>query len=88
MCTRIGRLRQSFPVSIFRLLLERSTSARHAVDVVTSLIDRHGQGGTFGDSLAFCGAFLIADRKEAWLVECAGRFWTTKQIKGRPFTPV
>jgi secernin len=51
---------------------------------VTSLIDQYGQGGRFeaDSSVHYCGAFLIADKMEAWVVECAGKFWVAKQIKG------
>lgn len=67
-----------------RLILERSGSAKSAVQIVTSLIDQHGQGGRFGVDTPrpYCGVFLIADKGEAWLVECAGKSWVAKQITG------
>ena len=68
----------------YRLILERSDSAKMGVEIVTSLIDQYGQGGRFetDSSEHYCGAFLIADKTEAWVVECAGKFWIAKQIKG------
>lgn len=67
-----------------RLILERSDSAKSAVLTVTSLIDQNGQGGRFGvdNPRPYCGVFLIADRDEAWVVECAGKSWVAKQITG------
>lgn len=70
------------PSDLTRLILERSGSAKSAVLTVTSLIDQNGQGGRFGvdNPRPYCGVFLIADRDEAWVVECAGKSWVAKQI--------
>ncbi|KAK3108853.1 hypothetical protein FSP39_017207 [Pinctada imbricata] len=68
-----------------RLALERSSTAREAVNVMTSLLEEHGQGGvTCVDpsysQWTYNNSFLIADRTEAWVLETAGKFWVTKQI--------
>ena len=62
---------------LVRLTLERSHSARHAVDVLTDLIGRHGQGrgGDGGDHI-----FLIADPEEAFAVEAADQVWAAQEI--------
>jgi secernin len=56
---------------LVRLALERSHSARHAVDLITDLVTRHGQGhGGGGDNI-----FLVADPQEAYVLEAAGSYW-------------
>lgn len=58
-----------------RLVLERSHSARQAVDCLTDLVTRHGQGDNGDDH-----AFLIADGSEAFVVETAGSYWAVQAI--------
>jgi secernin len=62
-----------------RLALERSRSARQAVDVLTDLIARHGQASAAapagGDHV-----FLVADPSEAFALEAAGRAWVVQEI--------
>jgi dipeptidase len=67
---------------LVRLTLERSHSANHALEVVTDLIARHGQGrfaaspeGQAGDHV-----FLLADPAEAFVVEAAGAAWAAQEI--------
>jgi secernin len=80
------RLRDAQPgltgPDLVRLVLERSHSACHAVDILAGLIDRHGQGGMVDEPGASdCDhAFLIADSREAILVETAGKHWVAQEI--------
>lgn len=60
--------------SIRQLILERSKTAREAVELIGNLIDTHGQSD---DAVAYC----IADREEAWLVETTPRHWAARRIK-------
>ena len=53
-----------------RLVLERGRSASQALELLTELVERHGQSGTDGDS-----SFLLADAEEAFVVEAAGTHW-------------
>lgn len=68
-----------------RLALERSKTARDAVDVITSLLSAHGQGGiccedhNFGQ-WTYQNSFVTSDRREAWLIETAGSQWAAKKI--------
>jgi secernin len=58
---------------LVRLALERSRTARQALETVTDLVARYGQcrvSGRKADS-----AFLVADAREAYLVETAGSSW-------------
>ena len=64
-----------------RLALERSRSARQAVDVLTDLIARHGQGGGPAGADEADGIFLVADPAEAFAVEAAGRAWVVQEVR-------
>lgn len=68
-----------------RLALERGSSAREALHVITGLLERYGQGGSCReDPTPFCyhNTFLLADRTEAWVLETAGRLWAARRIQG------
>ena len=59
---------------LVRLTLERSQSARQALDILTDLVSRHGQRGS-GRPGQTDSVFLLADPKEAFVVEAAGSHW-------------
>jgi dipeptidase len=65
-------------MDLVRLGLERSDSAAAAVDVIVSLIDRYGQGGTGHDPAGTSGpkpywsSFLVADPRAAFVIETSG----------------
>lgn len=68
----------------FRLGLERGSSAEEAMNVITSLLEEHGQGGPCSDTvpeLLYHNSFLLADPTEAWVLETAGRHWAAENIK-------
>ncbi|OQR74232.1 secernin-2-like [Tropilaelaps mercedesae] len=69
-------------MDLVRLGLERSKSARQAVDVITSLLEEYGQGGpcSQNDNLFYHNSFLIADNKEAYILETADTFWAAEKI--------
>ncbi len=72
-------------MDLVRLALERCSSADHALDLVTWMLARHGQGGSAGfrdRGFAYHNAFLIADPRGAWLLETAGRFWVAQRVQG------
>ena len=73
-------------MDLVRLGLERGQSAQHAVEVITSLLERHGQGGTGHDPhgatgpKAYWSSFLVADPSDAWVIETSGSSWTTEHV--------
>jgi dipeptidase len=66
---------------LVRLALERSRTARQAVDCLCTLVERHGQSA--GPNAKGPGGsvhtFLIADPSEGFAVETAGRHWVYQE---------
>lgn len=69
-------------MDLVRLGLERGRSAKQATDVIATLIEMHGQGGSgFLDTeWPYHNSFLIADRRESYLLESSDRRWAVKRI--------
>jgi len=71
-------------MDLVRLGLERGRNARDALEVITSLLQTHGQGGFAGSPSSPAGSnngFLIADPNEVWHLETAGRHWAARLVK-------
>jgi secernin len=69
-------------MDLLRLALERAGTAREALDVITDLLARYGQGGLHSAKLIYHNSYLIADPEGAWVLETAGEFWAAKRVKG------
>jgi secernin len=57
------------------LVLERARDADEGLDVLTTLLEVHGQGGS-GEAdrdAPYYSSFLVADPRHAWIVETSGR---------------
>ena len=71
-------------MEIVRLALERAATASEAVNVMTQVIERHGQGKFENDQgvRTYDNLFLIADPHEAFVLEAVGRQWAARQVTG------
>ncbi|MBP1701498.1 MAG: peptidase family protein [Chloroflexi bacterium] len=71
-------------MDMLRLALERAESALEAVQLITELLEQYGQGGNCGylKQLYYHNSYLIADPRQAWVLETAGVYWAAKQVHG------
>jgi hypothetical protein len=70
-------------MDLVRLGLERATTAGEAIDVITTLLERHGQGGACHPDTghAYWSSFLVADAQSAVVLETSGREWATEPVR-------
>jgi len=70
-------------MDLLRLGLERTKTAEEALHVITGLLAEYGQGGNCGFSHPFYyhNSFLIADLREAWVLETAGKEWAAEKVR-------
>jgi len=61
-------------MDLMRLALERGGNAYDAMHVITNVIKKYSQS-------LYHNSFIIADPKEAWVLETAGEFWVAKKVK-------
>lgn len=66
-----------------RLGLERARNAQEALDVITQLLEKYGQGGNCGYDHEFFyhNSFLICDPTSAWVLETAGSEWVAEKVQ-------
>ena len=78
-----GHVKSLLGMDLVRLALERGNTAKEALDVITSLLEEHGQSGPCAEndpSFTYHNSYMIVDRKEAWVLETAGRQWVAERI--------
>ena len=71
-------------MDLVRLGLERGRDAREALEVIASLLETHGQGGSsFGASGddGYQNSFVIADGRAAWVLETTARGWAARSVE-------
>ena len=71
-------------MDLLRLALERAATAAEALDVITTLLARLGQGGSCGhlSPRFYHNSFIIADATEAFVLETMRRHWLVERVKG------
>jgi hypothetical protein len=71
-------------MDLVRLGLERAASADDALDVMTSLLAAHGQGGSgeLDHDEPYFSSFLVADPHRAWILETSARTWAARRVEG------
>ncbi len=72
-------------MDLLRLALERADTAARAVDLLRALLEENGQGGGAGledPDFRYSSSFLLADPREAFVVETAGRAWAVEEVRG------
>jgi secernin len=71
-------------MDLLRLALERASTAEEAVAVITTLLDRHGQGGNCGHVTPsyYNNGFILADATEGFVLETVGKEWLVERIGG------
>ncbi|MHA2007023.1 MAG: C69 family dipeptidase [Promethearchaeota archaeon] len=71
-------------MDLLRLGLERGKSAKEAMQIIIDLLEKFGQGGgcAFNDpGWIYHNSFIIADPKEAYVLETADKWWITEKVK-------
>lgn len=72
-------------MDLLRLGLERGKTAYEAMHVMIALLEKYGQSGDaerageWGKA-NYHNSFIVADAKEAWILETAGRYWVAKKV--------
>ena len=83
---RIAKTNQGLTgMDLLRLALERSDTARSALECITGLLETYGQdacGGYKNKKFFYHNSFLIADAENAFILETAGRSWAYKRVDG------
>ncbi len=71
-------------MDLLRLGLERGRTARESLEAIAGLVEQYGQFGsgapTRGVEGAYHNSYIIADSKEAWVLETAGTHWVARRL--------
>lgn len=69
-------------MDMIRLALERMRGAKEALNFIVDIIENYGQGGSgsYEHKFLYHNSFIIADPKESYVLETAGKHWVAKKI--------
>jgi len=69
-------------MDMVRLALERKKYAKDTLNFIIEIIENYGQGGSgsYEHKFLYHNSFIIADKKEAYVLETAGIHWAAKKI--------
>lgn len=73
-------------MDLVRLGLERCATRHEAVEVIVTLLERYGQGGSCSrehPSFSYDNSYLVADPDGAVVLETAGRHHAVEEVTGR-----
>jgi secernin len=72
-------------MDLVRLGLERARTADEAVQVIGTLVEEYGQGGSCeaGFFRTYHNSFIVADPASAWVLETAGHRWAARRVRDR-----
>jgi dipeptidase len=81
--TPAAREKALIGMDLVRLGLERGATASEAVEVITGLLEAHGQGGDCGHlhEHFYDNSFLVTDHLEAFIIETVGRLWVVERVR-------
>ncbi len=69
-------------MDLLRLGLERGKSAESALNIITNLLEKHGQGGSHNTKgMNYHNSMIIADSEKAYVLETAGDWWIVEIVK-------
>ncbi len=71
-------------MDLLRLGLERGKTARESLEIITKLLEKYGQGGGCGfgaPNWLYHNSYIIADFKEAYVLETADEWWVAERVK-------
>ncbi len=71
-------------MDLMRLALERESTAKKALETITTLLEKYGQGGPCSYNMTkrnYHNSFIIADKEEAWVLETADKYWIAEKVK-------
>jgi secernin len=69
-------------MDMLRLALERSMTAKDALETIIELLETYGQGGNCGykSKLNYHNSWLITDKNQGFILETAGEHWVWKEF--------
>ncbi|MFX1340391.1 MAG: C69 family dipeptidase [Promethearchaeota archaeon] len=68
-------------MDLLRLGLERGKTAKNALEIIINLLEKYGQGGAHNKKgLNYHNSMIIADPKEAYVLETAGEWWIVEIV--------